>query len=170
MKTREVVLSVDDAARDGDQLQNKIAAPTKPHTSIDNQHDRGTPVSTLTAACNPSDVLLRHYSSWYRLRRSVVWYVKFCKWLRDKNSVTPEVSVVEMTLAERCLIRYIQRSSYSTEYDVLTSGKCLPRKNQLYYLEPTIDGQGIMRVGGRLKYADVDPDAKSQIYYHVITM
>ena len=112
---------------------------------------------------NSTEVFVHSFSSWFKLRRALVWYVKFIRWRIDKNDVQHEVSVADMQLAERNLIRYAQKVSYSKEYDTLKSGKQLPRKNQLYYLEPTLDADSLMRVGGRLKYADIDPDAKQQV-------
>ena len=112
---------------------------------------------------SPTDVFIHSFSGWFKLRRALVWYVKFIRWRIDKNDVQHEVSVADMHMAERNLIRYAQKVSYSKEYDTLRSGRALPRKNQLYYLEPTLDADSLMRVGGRLKYADIDPDAKQQV-------
>ena len=112
---------------------------------------------------NPTAALINHFSSIYRLKRSVIWLYKYVNWRRNKAAIVENITVDQMRIVHDNLIRYMQRSVYSDEYQRLKAGETLPIKNQLYYLEPKIDGNGIMRVGGRLKYADIDQSAKNQI-------
>ena len=62
---------------------------------------------------NSTEVFVHSFSSWFKLRRALIWYVKFIRWRIDKNDVQHEVSVADMQLAERNLIRYAQKVSYS---------------------------------------------------------
>ena len=43
-----------------------------------------------------------------------------------------------------------QRSVFSTELNLLQTGKPLPLSSKLIILRPFIDGEGLLRVGGRI--------------------
>ena len=43
-----------------------------------------------------------------------------------------------------CLNRYVQWTVHRVEYDLLSTGKDLPKKDKLYHLEPSLDDNGIV--------------------------
>ena len=55
--------------------------------------------------------------------------------------------------ASTVVTRAFQREYYSEEMDILASGDLLPKKNHLNKLDPYVDNDGILRVGGRLSKA-----------------
>ncbi|XP_076299894.1 uncharacterized protein LOC143218549 [Lasioglossum baleicum] len=110
-----------------------------------------------------NDVLLR-FSSYSRLLRVSAW----CRrWLRKRHFVAsttssdtqpPTLSVVDVEEAERGWIRLVQRITYREEIKLLANGQCIPNKSSLASLCPTLDSNGLLRVGGRLSKAPLNPD------------
>ena len=100
-----------------------------------------------------------NFSSWIKLLRIHAFVVRFVnncrlpKVKRNFDSLTPE----EISDVEDMIIRTVQRSEFSAEYNALTNGKSLSKKSKLLHLRPRIDEDGIMRCDGRLKNADYLP-------------
>lgn len=65
--------------------------------------------------------------------------------------------------AELPFIRNIQKSTFAQEYDLLKFNKSVPPCSRLANLTPFVDSAGIMRVGGRLKNANIPYNSKHQI-------
>jgi hypothetical protein len=83
--------------------------------------------------------LLTHFSSWFRLRRSVAWIIRLKKYLLHKikrrlitssqhgvkkkigvqNGCTGPISTDELQEAERAVVGYVQRKSFPQEWDTL---------------------------------------------------
>ena len=106
---------------------------------------------------HPDDILDRfsRFSSWYRLRRAVALCRKYIQKLRDHDR-TPytAVDVKDLEQAENVIIRLVQRKAYSSEVATLKNqGQRVTSKSNLYPLDPFLDGNSILRVGGRLKRA-----------------
>ena len=92
----------------------------------------------------PTDKLINHCSSFNRLCRAVLWFHKFVNWRRDKNVPVTDIDADQMHDAKMYLIRYVQWTVYRVEYDLLSTGKDLPKKDKLYHLEPSLDDNGIV--------------------------
>ena len=103
-------------------------------------------------------------------------------------SQTPrgELSVNEVQVAEREIIRHIQKLSFPEVVEAVqrvtrnqeSSSQVKPELRRLKIatslckLSPVLDGEGILRVGGRLENAAISYDAKHQIilpYRHHVT-
>ena len=57
--------------------------------------------------------------------------------------------------AERLIIQTVQKESYSSEMDALTSNREPPRHRSIRSLDPYMDNDGLIRVGGRLRNSDL---------------
>ena len=76
------------------------------------------------------------------------------------NALYPE----EIQDAEEDIIREVQKEAFPEEYRALTSNKAISPKSPLIKLSPRIDDNGIIRMEGRLQYADSLPhDVKHPI-------
>ncbi|XP_046556878.1 uncharacterized protein LOC124266109 [Haliotis rubra] len=119
-----------------------------------------------------TDQLLKNYSSWYRLKKAVAWILRLKKCLMDrvnekqvngkqktKLSLEP-LSVSEMKHAEMAIIKYVQRSAFPVEVEFLMNARPVKKSSPIHPLEPFLDQDGILCVGGRLQNAPI-PD-KSQ--------
>ena len=125
---------------------------------------------------------VKHFSDWYRAKRAIAMCIRYIRSLRArvqkkqcKEELTREVKVTDLESAERAIIREVQTSAFKEELDVL---KQIKRKNpdpnsrvfakqrksniktysSLYKLDPFVDEDGILRVGGRLRRASLSDD------------
>ena len=65
--------------------------------------------------------------------------------------------------AERVMYREIQRECFPEDISALASGQALPRSSKLCKLSPFMDGEGIVRVGGRLHESGMCYDTKHRV-------
>ena len=68
-----------------------------------------------------------------------------------------------MRQADTHLIKTVQSSAFAQEIHDTANGKALHAKSKLLSLNPFLDQTGIMRVGGRLKHADLSYDRRNPI-------
>ncbi|XP_053373983.1 uncharacterized protein LOC128546731 [Mercenaria mercenaria] len=99
----------------------------------------------------------KRYSSWTKLVRVYAWVMRFvenCK--RTKTArIEGQLGANEIHDAEVKLIIKAQRSHYKEEFTCLSKQKELPKDSKLIKLNPKIDGEGVIRSDGRLKYAEM---------------
>ncbi|GFW36442.1 uncharacterized protein TNCV_1344031 [Trichonephila clavipes] len=61
----------------------------------------------------------------------------------------------EVNEAELCLIKNLQASAFQEEIEFLAKSSCNSKKGELFSLNPFLDGNQILRVGGRLQNSDL---------------
>ncbi|GBN55088.1 hypothetical protein AVEN_10451-1, partial [Araneus ventricosus] len=64
---------------------------------------------------------------------------------------------------KQLLIKQVQSTTFAKEITALQDGKSVPVSSKLKSLDPFLDSNSVLRVGGRLKNANLDYDAKHQI-------
>ena len=102
----------------------------------------------------------KRFSSWKRLTRVHAWVVRFvtnCQRSSSDRLLGEELTVEEITDAERQIIKTMQQEVFSEEYSALVRGNRLPTQSKLLGLCPRLDEDGVMRSDGRLKYAEFLP-------------
>lgn len=132
------------------------------------------------------DVMINRYSSWYRLKRGVAWLLRFKEYLLEKRSPTTnektyasgwssscELTLEEVKVAEKKLIMYVQRQTFSEVISTLQDlnvgestvdkPRALRKSGSIYKLSPSLDKEGLLRVGGRLENAPIEYDEKHQL-------
>lgn len=105
---------------------------------------------------NSVDRLLGSFSCWFRLKRNVAWLLRFKTCLRDRcgpGFKTQLVSVAdldpsELQTAEKAILEYRQRKCFQEEIEALKVTKSVVMKSANYNLEPFLDSNGLLRVGG----------------------
>ena len=107
-------------------------------------------VSHVRSQHDPVDKLIRHYSSWYKMKRALAWLRRLLNVLKHKCPNQDRLSVKEIRQAEQILIRHCQLQEYPGEVAKLACGKSVSSSSSLISLSPYLDDHGIMRVGGRL--------------------
>ncbi|XP_050698781.1 uncharacterized protein LOC126986557 [Eriocheir sinensis] len=127
--------------------------PGDPAVDLDNDPEVKRDVTTLTMeAQTPTtiDQLLSRYSSWYALQRAVAWLRRFAVWIKEGRPSGPgsRLAVTELQPARTAILKYVQRAHFQDDIAALRRGR-LTKRNTLYRLEPTLDTQGLLRVGGR---------------------
>ncbi|XP_026828139.1 uncharacterized protein LOC113562571 [Ooceraea biroi] len=113
--------------------------------------------------------LLVRYSDLYHLLRITAW----CRcWLRSSWSAEKRGSVKadretplvlqpdELEEACRCWIKAVQSAAFQKEIAALMKGQPLPAGSRLQRLSPFLDDHGVLRVGGRLRHANLSSDEK----------
>ncbi|XP_058816806.1 uncharacterized protein LOC131680102 [Topomyia yanbarensis] len=122
-------------------------------------------VTVLVAQQKSPDPLFLRFSSYQRLLNVVGYCLRFAQNARSKNNrITDRVlSVVELQAAKFGLVKLVQAESFPEELKSLHREVCVSTKSQLRLLNPFMDTQGIIRVGGRLRLSDESYDVKHQI-------
>ncbi|KAF2880098.1 hypothetical protein ILUMI_26074 [Ignelater luminosus] len=94
-----------------------------------------------------------NYSNLNKLERIVAYCLRFTencrKRLGDRN-VQP-ISFREIQTAQRRLVKIALAESFQTEIHLLENGKPLKSTSRLLNLNPFLDSEGLLRVGGRLQ-------------------
>ena len=95
--------------------------------------------------------IIEYFSSWTRICKSVAWFCRFVRYLRDHSSVESGPLTASEICHARCLIvRFVQRAHFPQEYSDLSAGKVLRPSSKLIQLDPFLDSDGLLRVGGRV--------------------
>ncbi|GBO10230.1 hypothetical protein AVEN_167601-1, partial [Araneus ventricosus] len=87
----------------------------------------------------------------------------FIKNCLHKNVETGFLTAAELDNAEQLLIKQVQFTIFAKEITAIQDGKSVPVSSKLKSLDPFLDSNSILRVGGRLKNANLEYDAKHQI-------
>ena len=68
------------------------------------------------------DNILNWYSSWYRLQRAVVWFMRYkeyciARYLDNKSreelmKCKREITISELATATQCIVKYVQKNTY----------------------------------------------------------
>ncbi|CAG9126303.1 unnamed protein product [Plutella xylostella] len=112
--------------------------------------------------------VIKHFSSLKKVVRSIAWLKRFVQYLSNKHHKKqqiwkPYLSISELRISKIIIIKHTQQAEYSKEIDKLQSGQSISGKSKLLCLTPLLDEEGILRVGGRLKHANMHPDMKHPI-------
>ena len=132
--------------------------PTLPLTDLE-----ARTTCTLTSGENATgNPLLYHYSNITSLLRTTAWCLR---WLPRRDSLTLGCRLVptEVEAARVRWLRLVQHQEFATDIQQLEGGRPLPNRSRLRRLNPYLDEQGLLRVGGRLRHAALSLDAQHQI-------
>ena len=84
------------------------------------------------------------------------------------------ISVDKLLQAKRTVIHAVQEETYAQEYACIKKGEALPKDSPLKALDPFIDADGLLRVGGCIREAELQPDEKSPLIipgkHHIATL
>ncbi|KAJ8946634.1 hypothetical protein NQ317_003844 [Molorchus minor] len=114
------------------------------------------------------------YSSLTRLRNVVAYCFRFArnyayyfrlrhKYPNELPLLTGPLTVYEITRSMNTLIKLAQAAEFSVDLKQLKHSKRVSRCSKLSSLNPFIDDEGIIRVGGRIVNSDVSVDQKHPI-------
>ena len=105
------------------------------------------------------------FSSWTKLARVVGWVRRFIHnyFAKTKDLRKGDLSCDEMEAAETHVVHLVQSDAFTSEIATLNSGGALPLRHKLSPLNPYVDDSGTLRVGGRLRKAQIPAAAKNQM-------
>nr|XP_033200220.1 uncharacterized protein LOC117162454 [Bombus vancouverensis nearcticus] len=106
----------------------------------------------ICLSANPADYsLLERYSSWPKLIRIIA---RCLRWRQERNRSAP-LTVTELRITHNELIKLLQNIHFSEEIRTLQKDRNAAIKGKLTRLNPFIDKEGILRVGGRLSHSSM---------------
>ncbi|XP_050315584.1 uncharacterized protein LOC126750120 [Anthonomus grandis grandis] len=108
------------------------------------------------------DLFLK-FSSFSKLQRVIAYILHFIHNSKNKLSRSDgALTVTELSSVLQLIVQILMKKYFSKEICEPKSNKPLSNKN-LIFLKPFVDSFGILRVGGRLDYAEVSYDQKHPI-------
>ena len=125
---------------------------------------------------DPVVEIIERFSSWLRLKKIVAWILRFrsnlqklvksrkskeSSQIKPSSTISP-ITVTELRDAEHAILSYVQCQFFKQEYEGLKSTVQRNATSSIHKLDPVLI-QGLLRVGGRLKLASLDTDAKHPI-------
>ena len=140
---------------------------------------------------------LEYFSDWFRARRAIALSLLYLQKLREQAFAEHNVSnkkarlqVQDLQEAETVIIKSVQCTAFPEELKSLKSSehvkslqerlaasaerKFRPKQSSLHKLDPFLDSQGILRVGGRLRNASLPFEIKFPVILprtsHVTTL
>nr|CAI5851512.1 unnamed protein product [Callosobruchus analis] len=105
-------------------------------------------------------IKIESFSSFIKLKR-IFAFLRFIYNTRNRKSKKlGPLTVSELSQATKHLVRMSQGDSFSPEISILEKGKHLPNNSRILKLNPFLDSENILRVGGRLHLAKLDYNQK----------
>ncbi|XP_062541079.1 uncharacterized protein LOC134209115 [Armigeres subalbatus] len=126
----------------------------------DNELPELKPAIVATAVQRPMSLDLTRMSSFRRLQRAWAYVLRFIKNVRTKVRNTSDLQVCEIAEATQTILKLVQKEAFDEIFDAMVKGKQLKQYRGLALFS---DKDGIIRVGGRLKYSSIPYDGKHQI-------
>ena len=104
---------------------------------------------------HPVEKIVKYFSSWYKVKKSIAWWLKLKGRLIEKVKGRRKevVTVEDLRDAEKIVVKYVQRQKFEQEVKKLKSGSVVQKSSSIRSLLPMLDEDGILCVGGRLKHA-----------------
>lgn len=128
------------------------------------------------------DKFILYYSSWYRLKKAVVWWLKIkgILLLRSRNELDKvdqytksSITVEELIYAEQYIVMYVQGCVFAAEIKQISSTGQVDTSSNLHKLCPTLVN-GLLFVGGRLRRSSLDDSAKHPVIlpklHHIVVL
>jgi hypothetical protein len=160
----------------------------------DPQFRKETQIYAVSVQGNGLDDIISFYSNWWKLKRAVGWWLRYKQYLQRKvqersNTTSYEhqrryfgyLTLSELDVAEREILKRVQLTAFPAVFHLLSNSnrpaattKKMLRKagTSIHQLNPILK-EGLLCVGGRLDYAQIDDHAKHPFillpYKHHIT-
>ena len=148
-----------------------LVRPAKPGRTAEDQaiDEAHQPKSMQIAAAllpSPEPVLEYCSNTWNRIVRVLCWVNRFISRVRKKPTPSSEfLSVEEVNTADITLQKRSQQRIFALELSQLKASPPQPLKSKssVLALQPELDAQGLLRVGGRLRNADIEETQKHPV-------
>lgn len=140
--------------------------------TIDQIHAEFRPIPKLSSASKATvavlqargNSLLSTRSTLRSLLRTTAYVFRFINKVRQKECCnSPYISVPESLSALETWIKWEQHRIFSSEQRALTTNKSISKSSPILSLAPWLDSKGFLRVGGRIKNANISFTQKHPI-------
>lgn len=124
----------------------------------------GNNLVVLTAAKIPQDALIYKFSSWDKVMRITAYTFRFINNCRKKQEriVSKTLTREELQMAINHWLRTVQNEHFSKEIQCRHTKDVLPERSKIAGLNPQLNAEGILCVGGRLSNTDWPESQKHQ--------
>jgi hypothetical protein len=115
--------------------------------------------ATLTTVKEKEESFILTLANRYSSLRKLVAVIAYCRrWvnLKEKRNLPTFVTHEEREEALTICIKLSQHLEFPEEVEALTNRRPLKKGSRLLSLTPFLDDKGVLRVGGRLKHADLE--------------
>ncbi|XP_071057602.1 uncharacterized protein [Onthophagus taurus] len=133
------------------------------NSSDETDLERRLKSSNISTKADDGWDLKHRYSSLRRLLRITAWCMRIFKRNNLYSHVSDVLSPAEINNALMFWVRESQQLQFSEEITLLSSKRVIPKSSSLFRLSPFIDGNGFLRITGRLKFANLEYDEKHPI-------
>jgi len=149
--------------------------PTGPKEQHSTEVDKEAKPIQKFASHTLRDVsLLSNYSRLITLLRVVAYILRFVVNCAKSPKLTGELTPSELNRALMCVCKLSQVTSFPEEVTSLWEQTTIGRGSRLLPLDPFLDSQGVLRVGGRLQHSSLDDSMKHPIILshkcHLVTL
>ncbi|XP_066596616.1 uncharacterized protein [Prorops nasuta] len=104
------------------------------------------------------------FSSWSKLVRVMAYVLRFVQRTRKTGQWEDSLlSASEIRDSIVAIVQVVQRTHFAAELSALNHGSRIPSRSKLLSLHPVIDSQGVLRIGGRLRKAEISEQMKHPI-------
>ncbi len=113
------------------------------------------------------------FSTWKGLVNGIARLKHFAMNFRSPDRLKP-IRVATYTESENLIIKQIQMEQFAEEIDRIKSSRPIPKSSPLITLDPFLDDNGMLRVGGRLNKSDFNSASRNPVIiprgHHVTTL
>lgn len=120
-------------------------------------------IQVLITVTKDPPYLLTKFSSLEKLKRITAWCLRFVKGCKKQRNPSKILTSSELQEALNVYIKWTQEETYSTEFQACRQSTPLSTKSSLLKLNPRLDTNGIIRVGGRLENSNLSFNSKHPI-------
>lgn len=118
---------------------------------------------TLSNIINENDNIFSKFSCYTRLHRTLAYCLRFLHNSKPNSSkIVTSLTIDELQTSHNLIIVILQSKTFSLEISQLKNNKNIS-KHDIASLNPFLDSQGILRIGGRLSNADIPFEQKHPI-------
>lgn len=120
----------------------------------------------LTVQVRQDNTLFTKYSTLNKLVNVIAYILRFkhnSKCQSKETRLLGRITIAEVESARLIIIKHFQQRFFNVEINDLQRFNVVTRKSKLFRLSPFLDENGLIRVGGRLKNADIPFDSKHHI-------
>lgn len=102
--------------------------------------------------------MFKNYSNFTKLTRIIAWCKRFLYNIKHSEKLTGVLSLRELNNSHDYIISTIQQENFHNEILELRKNNSLQnlRKSPIINLNPFVDDCGLLRVGGRIKHANIN--------------
>ncbi|XP_011860104.1 PREDICTED: uncharacterized protein LOC105557467 [Vollenhovia emeryi] len=123
---------------------------------------RKVTISTVTIQeCD----LIEGFSSYIKLVRTIARCLRFIYNVRSEPSKRRSglIAALELEEARKVIVRRIQQAAFHKEIEAIKNQADVPRGTRLLGLNPFLDQEDLLRVGGRLRHSALPYETKHQL-------